>query len=378
MARIWHILGGSSLGGGTYVVRKLAEALLAEGHTVTVLTSHPETGSLFRSLGCRVVEDIHFHRAIRPASDLAGALRLAARLRREGCDLLHTHTSKGGVVGRVAGRLARVPRIVHHVHGFAFEPAFTPPPRLRFYAAMERAVAPLCDAMVFVNSTDLALARDLRIVRPGQSVQVVCNGVDLAADRPAAPCPGDSRVSVVFLGRLADQKGVDILLQAAAAITTAIPWELLILGDGPERVRLETQAALLPAGLCRFLGHRQDAAEFLASADIVALPSRWEGHSIAVLEAMAHGRPVLTTAIKGNLQTIQSGVDGLLVAPGDPAAFAAGLQILIENPELRRRLGDAARRTVARRFLARDMVRGVLDIYASLGLAPASRGVLCA
>jgi len=380
MARIWQMLGGSSLGGGTYVVRRLTEALLGGGHSVTVVSADAETARLFEGLGCRVVCHIDLDRAIRPLRDLTGVARLAALLRREGCDLLHTHTSKGGVVGRVAGRLAGVRPIVHHVHGFAFDPLFTPPARFTFYAAIERAAAPLCDAMVFVNSTDLDLAQRLGILRPGRRAQVIYNGVD--APQRAAPVrvrtPASS-VHIAFVGRLAPQKGVDLLLEAAAGLEPGLPWQLTIVGDGPLRPALEVQAAaLLPAGVYCFLGHRPHIGEFLDDVDIVVLPSRWEGHSIAVLEAMAHGKAVLATAIKGNVETIQSGVNGVLAPPGDAGALCSALRMLIENPGLRHRLGAAARQTVVQRFPADRMIQSVLDLYASLGVGVCRRGVPCA
>jgi glycosyltransferase involved in cell wall biosynthesis len=378
MARIWHVLAGSGWGGGTYVVRRLVEALLKQGHEVTLVSSHPQTAERFEALGCEVVRHIPFRREIHPVGDLAGALRLAAQLRLRGCDLLHTHTSKGGVVGRVAGRLAGVRRVVHHVHGFAFDPVFTLRRRLAFYAAVERAVAPLCDAMVFVNAADLETARRLHILRPGQEARVIYNGVDLPPDVPAPHRTPNEPDRIVFVGRLAEQKGVDVLLEATAGLRAQRPWELVIVGDGPLRSRLEKLAAALPPGACRFVGHSDDAARWIASADVVALPSRWEGHSISLLEAMAHGKAVAATAIQGNVETIHSGVDGVLAPPGDPHSLRAALRMLLDNPDLRRRLGAAARLQVATRFSARSLVEGVLRLYEDLGVATPQRGVPCA
>lgn len=371
MARICHFLAGSSFGGGTYVARKICERLVMLGHQTTVVSCDPETARFFAGTGCEVAGDVVVRREISPLEDLAGVLSLARVLRRQKCDLLHTHTSKGGVVGRLAGKIAGVRRIVHHVHGFAFDPLFTPPRKARFYAAIERLVAPLGDAMIFVNRTDLDLARSLGIVKNGRLAVIVANGVDVPAPRQRPSEDGGLRpVQVGFLGRLAQQKGVDILIEAVARMDRSCPVEVLVVGDGAERNRLQSQAARMGLGdRVRFLGHRQDALQAIAAVDVIALPSRWEGHSISLLECMALGKAIVATRIKGNVETIVDGCSGLLVEPGEPGELCSALERLARDAELRLRLSEQARRTVEEKFLSAAMIDGVLDVYRKLGIS---------
>ncbi|MCW5978480.1 MAG: glycosyltransferase family 4 protein [Bryobacteraceae bacterium] len=374
VARVCHFLAGSSFGGGTYVVWKVCEGLQAAGHEPFVIASDEATVRFFQTRGIETIDTVCVQRAIQPARDLAAAVKLARILRTVGCDLLHTHTSKGGVVGRIAGTLARIPRIVHHVHGFAFDPIFTPRPLLLLYSTIERAVTPLCDAVIFVNPTDLALAKAFRILRPGQKSAVVLNGVDIpskTASDGVAPRQnaGGNVLRVGFVGRLAPQKGVDILISAAAGLMRSVPFECLIIGDGPERQNLEHQAEGTGLRHCfQFLGHREDVAGLIQTLDIVVLPSRWEGHSISLLECLGAGKPVVTTRIKGNVETVIDGKNGLLVRPGDPDQLSSALDRLIREPQLRCALAEGATRTVEERFSAARMLTGVFAVYRRLGL----------
>jgi glycosyltransferase involved in cell wall biosynthesis len=367
--RVWQVIGGSSFGGGTYVVSRISQALLEQGFEVTVVASEEHSARHFWKLGCEVVDDIRFPREISPLADARGILRLAARMRRRGCDLAHTHTSKGGVAGRLAARLAGVGRVVHHVHGFAFDPIFTPAGRLRFYAAIERLIAPLAQAMIFVCPADMEMARRLRILRTGHIAALAPNGVDAAPEAPRCRAEAAHGLKIGFLGRLSAQKGVDLLIDAVSGLDCAGDLEVVLVGDGPERGRLEERARRCGcAARFHFTGHRQDALAVAREMDVIALPSRWEGHSIALLEAMALGRPVVTTRIKGNVDTVTSGVDGILVEPGDVAALRGALQLVLLDGALRERIGEAARRTVIERFPSSRMVAKVLRVYRQLGL----------
>jgi glycosyltransferase involved in cell wall biosynthesis len=322
------------------------------------------------------MDDVTLQRSIQPARDLVGIVKLARLLHGAGCDLLHTHTSKGGVLGRIAGKLARVPRIVHHVHGFAFDPIFTSRSRLLVYSTIERVVAPLCHALIFVNTTDLELAKSLRILRPGQKAALVLNGVDISPEIKG-PSPthvpqddtGDRILRVGFIGRLSVQKGVDILIAAAASLMCSAQFECLIIGDGPERQKLEHQAQRTGFGRrFHFLGHRDDVTREMQSLDILVLPSRWEGHSISLLECLGSGKPVITTRIKGNAETVIEGSNGLLVRPNDPDELSVAIRRLLSEPQLRVALAESARQTVKERFSVAQMIKGVFDVYRQLGL----------
>lgn len=378
MANIWHVLGGSTVGGGTYVVRKIVERLILDGHRVTVVSSDRDTGSLFRRIGTEIVDDIPMPRPISPITDLTSVIRVASRMRAARCELVHTHTSKAGIVGRFAAAIARVPATVHHVHGFGFDARYSPPLELKVFSAIERAAAAVSDALVFVNPEDLALARKLNIIGTDREARVIPNGVELPilADAPINRVAG---INIGFVGRLARQKGIDVLIDAAAQIANNIELKVVLLGDGPLREDLQTQAARSRRpDRFKFAGHVADVSSWMNRFDMIVLPSRWEGHSISVLECMAHGKAIITTDIKGNRQTIVDGENGLLVQPDDPAALRVAIEGLVRSSQLRTRLGHAARATVADRFQVDAMVNGVLSLYEGLGIASRQVVIPCA
>jgi glycosyltransferase involved in cell wall biosynthesis len=166
---------------------------------------------------------------------------------------------------------------------------------------------------------------------------------------------------VLTPARLHPQKGHATLLAAAARVPDAT---FVLAGDGPLRAELEEKARELGlAGRCVFLGHRSDVADLLAAADLVVLPSLFEGLPVSVLEAMAARRPVVATAIGGTDEAISHELTGLLVAPSDAAALAAAIQRVQSDPALARRLAAAGRERVEREFSSVTTAREVMKVY---------------
>jgi glycosyltransferase involved in cell wall biosynthesis len=172
---------------------------------------------------------------------------------------------------------------------------------------------------------------------------------------------GRSNYLVLTPARLHPQKGHTFLIAAAAEVPGVT---FAFAGDGPLRQALETQAREQGvADRCVFLGERDDVPQLLAAADLVVLPSLFEGLPVSVLEAMAAERPVIATAIGGTDEAITTEVTGLLVPPRDPSALAAAIRRLQGDPELSRRLAEAARGRVERSFSADATAREIMRIY---------------
>ena len=198
------------------------------------------------------------------------------------------------------------------------------------------------------NSAGLCqLARDFM---PGLAVPEIPNGVDTARFSPATASER-ACCELLFVGRLAAQKGVDVLLRALAEIPGA--WRLRIAGDGPERERLTAISASLGlAERVEFLGwaQRDELPALYRSADIFVFPSYDEGMPNVVLEALASGLPIVATRIAGTEQLVQHGTNGLLVPPGEPAAFAAQLRPIIADSAKRRAMGQNSRTLAVEQF----------------------------
>jgi glycosyltransferase involved in cell wall biosynthesis len=184
-------------------------------------------------------------------------------------------------------------------------------------------------------------------------MHVVLCGVD-PARYPGAPRDPAGAPVLLFVGRLAAIKGLGLLLDAVAALRAHFPaLRLVLVGDGPDRARLEARAAAPDlAGAVEFTGYRSQAevAAYLEACDLFVLPSFAEGVPVVLMEAMAARRPVVATRVAGVAELVADGESGLLVAPGDPAALTAAIGRLLGDPPLRARMGDAGRAQVAAGF----------------------------
>lgn len=239
---------------------------------------------------------------------MAGATRRAAR----DADLVHAHWLPAGVAAAISGK----PFVVT-LHGTDVALARRAPPLAR--AVLRRAAA--------VLAVSDALADDARALGRAD-VQVVPNGIEI----PPAPGEPTEPPEILYAGRLAPEKGIDELAQA----TVGLP--LTVAGDGPLRARVPQALGFLP---------REELYRRYERAAVIVCPSRREGFGVACAEAMAHGRPVVASAVGGLLDLVRHEQTGLLVPPRDPVSLRAALERLLADGELRRTLGRAARRHVA-------------------------------
>jgi starch synthase (maltosyl-transferring) len=300
---------------------------------------------------------------------LAGARRLpglARFLARRRPQVFHAHMSSPVACkyALAAAVLARVPAVLGTVQVGEYDP----PDRLAYWQlwALARGVG----AYLAVSR---AIAAELvgPLGWPAGKVQVSYNAVEpsrFAVEAPAgrrAELGGDDGAPLVLVpARLDAQKGHGTLLRAAVDVPAAV---FVLAGEGPERAALEALAADLGVGdRVRFLGRRDDIPELLAACDVFALPSLYEGSSLAVLEAMAARRPIVSSAIPGTDELIEDGRTGLLVPPGDAGGLAAALRRLLGDPELAARLANAARERVELDLTRTAMTTRVEGVYRRL------------
>jgi glycosyltransferase involved in cell wall biosynthesis len=290
-----------------------------------------------------------------------GVPRRALALRRRRPTLFHAHVASplSGKWSVAAAVLARLPTVVT----VQLYPSYEID---RLSRLQLRGIAAGVDRYLAV-SHDIAAKLEGVLGWPGEKIEVVHNSVALT------PPQRDPRVLreellggrdlqlVLTIARLADQKGHSVLLRAA----TEVPGAAFVLaGDGPLRGALEEEArALGIADRVLFLGHRDDPSDLLAACDVFVLPSLFEGSSLAVLEAMAAARPVVSSAIGGTDELVVSGRSGLLVPPGDSDALAAALRLLLEDPALRAEIAAEAAARAEQGFSQAGMVRRVEAAY---------------
>lgn len=244
----------------------------------------------------------------------------------------------------------------------------------RAYARVESTAARWCHRIVTVSEFHRDWALRLGIGRPEQLVAIP-NGVPeqrLRAVRGRDEVLGElglaDRFVALSTGRLAEQKGLEYLVRAAALLPDDLPpTAILLAGDGPLKDDLARLIAELGVGdTVRLLGFRSDVGDLLAAADLMVLPSLWEGLSISLLEAMAAGKAILTTSIGSNLEVTVDGESAVLVPPKDPAAIASAISRLARDRELRDRLSAGARRTQQERYTLTRMLDAYADEYERL------------
>lgn len=313
-------------------------------------------------------------RPIHPLQDVRALLDIVALLRREKFDVLHTHSSKAGILGRIAGRLAGIPVVVHTIHGFPFHD-FMSPLKRRFYILLERGLRAFADFYITVCELNRNQAVELGLVQLARS-QTVYSGIsftkldrpgNLAATRCELEIPEDCQI-IVMVGRLDQQKAPYYLIEAFAQVVKVCPNTLLLLvGEGELRSQLETQVQQLGVTEnVRFLGSREDVPEILKIADIFALSSLWEGLGRAMTEAMLLGKPVVVPEIYGIPEIVHAHETGLLFPAGDTEQLAAHLANLLQHPEVREQLGTRAKALTRARFDAKLMVKQIEEIYDKL------------
>jgi glycosyltransferase involved in cell wall biosynthesis len=329
-------------------------------------------------LGVSVVNVPEIQREVAPLHDAQSIRRLTAIMREERPHILHTHTAKSGALARAAALVAgsaRPPIVVHTFHGHVLKGYFGPG-RTAFFKQVERTFARSTDVLVAVSPE----VRDELVahgIAPADKFAVIRLGIPLAerlGDETAAldyrqlyGIPDDAFV-VGWVGRMTGVKDTDAVLEIVAATRErGVPAVLCMVGDGPDRERLEQVAHDL--GIARstyFVGYQEDVAGYYRLFDAFLLPSVNEGTPVSAIEALASGTPVVATRVGGVPDVVTDGVDGFLVEPGDPDAAADRLAELARDPELRARLGEAGSANARERYSVERLVDDVDRLYREL------------
>ena len=355
-----------------------------EVHLAVGLTTGDPGPTLERACrsGVSLFEIPELVRAIAPLADWRALRALRRIMSRNRYDIVHTHTSKGGILGRLAARLERVPRIVHTPHGHVFY-GYYGAALTRVFVWVERWAARFTDCIIALTEADLE--DHLRFgIAPRERFRVIHSGIDFTAfaeadarrDRATIRSslgidPGG--VVVGTLGRLTAIKGHTGLIEAFSGVRARREdaW-LLVVGDGEERAALEAQARALGIGeRTVFAGWRDDIAGALAAMDVFAFPSINEGMGKALVEAMYSGLPCVAADVGGIPELIGHEQEGLLIPAATPAALTDGILRLLSNEDERARFGAAARQR-AFGYTAESMVERIAQLYEDLMVAEAA------
>ncbi len=358
----------------------LRDQLLAFGcagfEVLGVSAPGPWAGDLVRD-GVQHVAVPALQRRWAPLADLQALRELVGALRRHRPMIVHTHTPKAGVLGRIAAHLAGVPIVVNTVHGL-YAPQGSPGWRW-FFLLLERVAARYSDFELSQSREDLDTLRRLRIVDPGRSAYLG-NGVNLRHFDPnrvdgrqvrrQLGIPQDA-VVIGTVGRLVWEKGYREFFAMAEAVRRDDPGAV-VLAIGPPEIEKEDAVPrrviedLNRRGVVRFLGLRTDMPELYAVMDVFVLASHREGFPRSAIEAAAMGRPLVLTDIRGCREVVEDGRGGFLVPAGDPDRLLDRVRRLVGDADLRARLGQESRRRALAEFDQDRVIATTLDVYRCL------------
>lgn len=358
--------------GGRYEVR-LVTGQQDENTSNNEKSAIEKNIAALREKGVPLIVCPHLVRELRPIADLTAFFSLCGIIRRERPDIVHTHTSKAGMLGRWAARLCRVPVVVHTPHGHVFQGYFGPV-KTRLFVILERWTAKITDVLVMLTPQEMKEHLELRIAPP-EKFTVIHSGVDMEeCDPERFPRSAgrkvlridENKTVIGTVGRLTAIKGQDVLIRAAAELAkTRADVLLVILGAGELQGELEKQVQYSGISeIVRFLGWRPDVCRVMSAFDIFCLPSLNEGMGKVVVEAMAMGLPVVASDVGGIKNLVGDGENGLLVPPGNASALAAALDSMCNNPQKRRLMGASGRQK-APSYSAAAMVAKIEKLYQS-------------
>lgn len=344
---VFLISRADEVGGAQIHVRDVASALRRRGVEASVLAggSGPLCEQL-RERGVPVHSLVHLRRSVGPAQAVRAILEIRQRLRELAPDLVSTHSTAAGLLGRIAARSLGIP-VIFTAHGWGFTEGRPWRQRIPFWL-VERAAAPLAGRVITVCQSDHDAAVRSRLARRSRLVAIPNAMPEVGAALRARP--GASPPRIVMVARLSCWKDHHTLLDALAQLHD-LDWTVELVGDGPLRGDLEARVeALGLASRVRFAGFRSDVPERLAGAQIFVLATKWEGFPRSILEAMRAGLPVVASDVGGVRESVRDGATGYVVAGGDADTLARRLRLLLASPRLRQEMGAAGRALYEQRY----------------------------
>ncbi len=375
--RILRIIARLNVGGPAIHVTLLTEKLAAPDYESILAcgTIEPGEGDMIYFAEAHGVQPIlipELGRSLNPLRDLTTIWKVYRLIRQIKPDVVHTHTAKAGFVGRVAAWLARVPVIVHTFHGHVFQGYFSSP-KTRFFIFLERLTARMSDTIItLTDGLRRELAEDYHIARKGK-ITVLPLGLDLEAFSNTPRKNGAFRAAwnisadvplIGIVGRLVPVKNHALFLEAAAQIKASLPAaRFAIIGDGETRAAIEAQAeALGLQDAITMTGWQRDLAPIYSDLDVLVISSLNEGTPVSVIESLAGGCPVVTTAVGGLPDLLDHGILGKMTPTGDAAALATAILDTLLNPPD----GAEAQRLMLDRYGINRLVRDLDSLYRGL------------
>ncbi len=375
--KVLHVITRMEEGGAPRALLSLLDGIDGREFTQSLAAAAGPPGSDLlgcgRDLGIEVHEIRTFTREVSPVRDALSLLSLVALMRKNRYDIIHTHTSKAGFLGRLAGRLAGHRRLIYSPHGNIFTGYF-PRWEAGIYTFVERIAAGWCERIVTLSDAGRREFLERGIGTEGK-YRTVYNGIDVeafgkGADRKGVRNDlgfGDDNLVVVCVGRMVPIKGYDSVVRASKEIISGLAPKkvrFLMVGEGPLKVELMEEAgALGVGGNFTFLGFRDDVSRLLSACDLMVMPSLNEGLGMSIVEAMALSLPVVASRVGGIAEVVDDGVTGILVSPSNPADLAKSCVEVLRDKGMAKKMGRAGRVRAEALFDIKSAVKNTKALY---------------
>lgn len=378
--KIAQVITRMDWGGSPDIVRILCENLDTEMYDVRLIcgpTAHPskKTRDFSKKFKDKIFHITYLRGKINIFSDSFALFRLYCLFRKEDFDIVHTHTAKAGILGRIAARLAGAPKVIHTPHGHNFYGYFGQ--RIsKLVVMLEKFIGYITDKIVVLTELEKDDLAVFKVAQP-TNIVVINSGLELNSYREVNIDARKKRdelqveqdtTLVGMIGRLEPVKGPEYLIEAAKLVIERFSKvKFLIVGDGSLRNKLEFRCKKLSIfDKFVFTGWREDIPEILAVLDILVLPSLNEAVGRILIEAGACGKPVVATSVGGIPEVVKDNETGILVPPKAPEALARAIIALLKSEEKRQKMGEAAKNWVDDKFSASRMVERVSNLYSEL------------
>ncbi len=374
--KILHIITRLAAGGAQRIAASIAGTLDRDKYEVTFASGLQDF--------CKDIKDEwnidvtiipNLVREINPLKDLIALIRLYFFIKKNRFDIVHTYTSKAGILGRVAAKLAGVPIILHSPRGSIFHSVYYGPKARFLLRRLENFAASFTDKIITCSEDE---KKDYLENRIGTRDKYITIYSGLKEDDFLKSYDGNSKrrelgisddaILIGSVARLAPEKGHIFCLEAFRMLADKFPKViLLVVGGGP--LRRDVEAKIDGLGLNNnvvMTGHRGDVLEIFASLDISLHTSMWEGLPRTIIEAMFMGKPIIATKVGGIPELIEDGITGILIQPNDKEALVSAVATLINDKSLAKRFGDTARVHAKEKFGLGTMIKNMTDLYSAL------------
>ncbi len=324
-----------------------------------------------------IVEDLV--REISPWKDLRAFYQIYRFLKKNRYDIVHTHTAKGGFIGRMSARMANVPIVIHTLHGTTFGD-FLPYYRKKLYISLEKLAASSTDKFISVGRDVKSIYLNEGIGEPEKHT-VIYSGIDIDRFHRVSRMPEERRIElrnklglsssdmvIVNISRLEPRKGHKFFLESASKIVKHYPHaKFLIVGEGNFKAELKRKSddLKLNSNLI-FTGPRRDIENVIGISDISVLTSLWEGLPRVLIQSALVGKPIVTFEVEGVREVVENGVNGFVVPSKDVDTLSERIEFLLEDPQRARKMGLQGQRIVGDAWRVEKMVDKIDDLYNEL------------